>query len=147
LTWFLPHLERNPKIDPAAAQWQAQRAMMMQLATGGRPGMAIGVAGSGKSTALAPLVDAWKEEGRQVFGITLSWRQAGDLEAAGIEKCAAIAAFLKRVKSGRYTLDRNSVVVVDEIGLVGITFFLQTPAADPAIRVKDKSVSESFGNE
>jgi hypothetical protein len=25
--------------------------------------------------------------------------------------------------------------------------FYKTPAADPAIRVKDKSVSESFGNE
>jgi tetratricopeptide (TPR) repeat protein len=71
--------------DPAAAQWQAQRAMMTQLATGGRLGIAIGVAGAGKSTALAPLVDAWKEEGRNVFGITLAWRQAGDLGAAGIE--------------------------------------------------------------
>ncbi len=112
-------LERNPAIDPAAEQWQAQRAMMTQLATGGRLGVAIGVAGSGKSTALAPLVDVWKEDGREVFGITLAWRQAADLRSAGIAERASVAAFLKRVETGRYRLDCNSVVVVDEVGLLG----------------------------
>ena len=112
-------LERNPAIDPAAAQWQAQRAMMTRLATGGRLGVAIGVAGAGKSTALAPLVDAWKADGREVFGITLAWRQAADLRSAGIAERASVAAFLKRVETGRYMLDRNSVVVVDEVGLIG----------------------------
>ena len=112
-------LERHPAIDPAAAQWQAQHLMMTQLATGGRLGVAIGVAGAGKSTALAPLVDAWKEDGRHVFGITHAWRQTGDLHAAGIEERAAVAAFIKRVESGQYALDRNSVVVVDELGQLG----------------------------
>ena len=93
--------------------------MMTQLATGGRLGVAIGVAGAGKSTALAPLVDAWKEDGRHVFGITHAWRQTGDLHAAGIEERAAVAAFIKRVESGQYALDRNSVVVVDELGQLG----------------------------
>ena len=112
-------LERNPAIDPAAAQWQAQRAMMTKLATGGRLGVAIGVAGAGKSTALAPLVEAWKADGREVFGITLAWRQVDDLRSAGIVERASVAAFLKRVETGRYVLDRNSVVVVDEVGLLG----------------------------
>ena len=112
-------LERNPTIDPAAEQWQAQRAMMTTLATGGRLGVAIGVAGAGKSTALAPLVDAWKAEGREVFGITLAWRQAADLRSAGIAERASVAAFLKRVETGRYAPDRRSVVVVDEVGLIG----------------------------
>ena len=112
-------LARNPAIDPAAEQWQAQRAMMTRLATGGRLGVAIGVAGAGKSTALAPLVDAWQADGREVFGITLAWRQAADLRSAGIAERASVAAFLKRVETGRYTLDRNSVVVVDEVGLIG----------------------------
>jgi hypothetical protein len=112
-------LVRNPAIDPAAEQWRAQRAMMTQLASGGRLGVAIGVAGSGKSTALAPLVEAWKADGREVFGITLAWRQASDLKSAGIAERASVAAFLKRVETGRYRLDRNSVVVVDEVGLIG----------------------------
>jgi hypothetical protein len=112
-------LARNPMIDPAAEQWQAQRAMMTRLATGGRLGVAIGVAGAGKSTALAPLVEAWKADGREVFGITLAWRQAADLRSAGIAERASVAAFLKRVEIGRYMPDRNSVVVVDEVGLLG----------------------------
>jgi hypothetical protein len=112
-------LARHPTIDPAAEQWQAQRAMMTQLATGGRLAVAIGVAGAGKSTALAPLVDSWDADGREVFGITLAWRQAADLRSAGIADGASVAAFLKRVQAGRYRLDRNSVVVVDEVGLLG----------------------------
>ena len=112
-------LERNPTIDPAAEQWRAQRAMMTALASGGRLGVAIGVAGAGKSTALAPLVDAWKADGREVFGITLAWRQAADLKSAGIAERASVAAFIKRVEIGRYMPDRNSVVVVDEVGLLG----------------------------
>ncbi|MGC2522940.1 MAG: MobF family relaxase, partial [Stellaceae bacterium] len=112
-------LARKPTIEPTAEQWRAQRAMMTQLATGGRLGVAIGVAGAGKSTALAPLVEAWKADGRTVFGITLAWRQAVDLRSAGIADGTSVAAFLKRVEVGRYRLDRNSVVVVDEVGLIG----------------------------
>jgi hypothetical protein len=118
-------LERNPAIDPAAGQWQAQHLMMTRLAAGGRLGVAIGVAGSGKSTALAPLVDAWKADGREVFGITLAWRQAADLRSAGIAERASVAAFLKRVETERYVLDRNSVVVVDEVGLLGTRQMLE----------------------
>ena len=114
-------LARNPGIDPAGAHWQAQREMMLRLATGGRLGVGIGAAGSGKSTALEPLVDAWKADGRQVFGATVAWRQASDLGAAGIaaKDRAALAPFLKGIETGRYAPDRNSVVVIDEVGLVG----------------------------
>ena len=114
-------LARNPAIDPAGAHWQAQREMMLRLATGGRLGVGIGAAGSGKSTALEPLVDAWKADGRQVFGATVAWRQASDLGAAGIaaKDRAALAPFLKGIETGRYAPDRNSVVVIDEVGLVG----------------------------
>jgi hypothetical protein len=112
-------LRHHPTIDPSAGQWRAQRAMMDQLAMGGRLGVAIGVAGAGKSTALAPLVEAWQADGREVFGITLAWRQAADLKSAGIAERASVAAFLKRVETGRYRLDRSSVIVVDEVGLLG----------------------------
>ena len=112
-------LARNSTIDPGARQWQAQRVMMTKLGAGGRLGVAIGVAGAGKSTALGPLVEAWKADRREVFGITLAWRQAADLKSAGITERASVAAFLKRVETERYVLGRNSVVVVDEVGLIG----------------------------
>ena len=72
-----------------------------------------------------PLVNTWKEEGRSVFGITLAWRQAGDLGAAGIEERAAVAAFIKRVEGGQYALDRNSVIVVNEVGQLGTRQLLE----------------------
>ena len=93
----------------------------MMLGQGGRFAAAIGVAGAGKSALLAPLVDAWREDGRQVYGAALAWRQTEDMAGAGIAEGnrAAFAAFLKRAEAGTIRLDRNSVVVVDELGLVG----------------------------
>ena len=99
----------------------AQRAIIDKLGTGGRIGLAIGVAGSGKSTLLKPLVRAWQEEGRVVFGMALAWRQSDDLTDAGIkrENIRAVASFLKGIEARTIQLTRDSVVIVDEVGLLG----------------------------
>ena len=112
---------RFPELDFTSEHGKAQRAVMEQLGTGGRLSVAIGVAGSGKSTLLRPLVDAWQRDGRQVHGIALAWRQADDLTAAGISarNARAVESFLKSVEKGRVRLDPKSVVVVDELGLLG----------------------------
>jgi ATP-dependent exoDNAse (exonuclease V) alpha subunit len=103
----------------------AQRAIIDRLGTGGRIGLAIGVAGSGKSTLLKPLVHAWREEGRVVYGMALAWRQSDDLADAGIgkENIRAVASFLKGIEAKTVQLTRNSVVVVDEVGLLGTRQF------------------------
>jgi hypothetical protein len=113
-------LDRNPAIDRDGPQWQAQREMVEKIAMGGRFAVAIGSAGSGKSTSLEVMVDAWKADGRTVYGATLAHRQATDLKAAGIDadKRTAIDAFLARADRGKYKLDRNSVVVVDEVSML-----------------------------
>lgn len=109
-----------PELDFTTEHGRAQRAVMETLGTGGRIGLAIGVAGSGKSTLLKPLVHAWKEDGRTVHGIALAWRQSDDLADAGIEhRTRAIASFLSAAQRKKIDLDRNSVVVVDEGGLLG----------------------------
>lgn len=99
----------------------AQRAIIDRLGTGGRIGLAVGVAGSGKSTLLKPLVRAWRDDGRVVYGMALAWRQSDDLAEAGIgkEKIRAVASFLKGIEAKTIQLTRNSVVVVDEVGLLG----------------------------
>jgi hypothetical protein len=69
---------------------------------------------------LKPLVRAWSEDGRVVHGIALAWRQSDDLAEAGIEgRTRAVAAFLKAAERGQIELDPKSVVVVDELGLLG----------------------------
>lgn len=110
-----------PEINFKTAHGLAQRAIIDQLGTEGRLALAIGVAGSGKSTLLKPLVRAWQDDGRTVHGIALAWRQSDDLAEAGIEtrKTRAVESFLRAVQSGRVTLDQKSVLVVDEIGLLG----------------------------
>ena len=110
-----------PEIDFQTEHGKAQRAIIDKLGTGERIGLAIGVAGSGKSTLLKPLVRAWRDDGRIVHGIALAWRQSGDLADAGIDKLntRAVAAFLRGVESSRVQLNRKSVVVVDELGLLG----------------------------
>ncbi len=110
-----------PEIDFTSAHGRAQRRIIDQLGAGGRVGLAIGVAGSGKSTLLKPLVRAWQADGRIVHGIALAWRQSDDLAEAGIapENNRAVAAFLRDLERGKLVLGRKSVVVVDEVGLLG----------------------------
>jgi hypothetical protein len=103
------------------AHGRAQRAMIERLGTGGRLGVGIGVAGSGKSTLLVPLVAAWQAEGYRVYGAALAWRQSDDLAGTGIAEPdrAALSVFLDRAQRGEVQLDARSVVVVDELGLLG----------------------------
>ena len=59
--------------------------------------------------------------GRTVYGASLAWRQADDLTSAGIDKSnvKAFSVLLDGVRDGSIRLDRNSVVAVDEWGLIG----------------------------
>jgi hypothetical protein len=100
---------------------QAQLDALHRLGTGGKLGVVIGSAGAGKTTLLQPLVSAWQEAGRDVHGIALAWRQADDLTNTGIakENVKAFSVFLKAAQEGEMTLTEHSVVVVDEISLLG----------------------------
>jgi hypothetical protein len=110
-----------PGIDFTSDHGRAQRTTLEKLGMGGRVALAIGVAGSGKSTLLKPLVRAWEDDGRTVYGMALAWRQSDDLVDAGIAKAntRAVDPFLNAVAKEKIQLDRNSVVVVDEVGLLG----------------------------
>ncbi len=108
-------LARNPKIDRNHPQWEVQREFVDRIGTGGKFGVAIGASGAGKSKSLEVLNDAWKADGRDVYGAPVAHRQATDLRAAGIDECTALDAFLARVERGKYILSDKSVVVVDEV--------------------------------
>ncbi len=112
---------RDSGLDFSDDHGRAQRAMIERLGTGGGLGVAIAAAGAGKTTALQPLVAAWKEQGRQVFGASLAWRQADDMVEAGIDRqnVKAFSVLIDAAKGGDIKLDRNSVVTVDEWGLLG----------------------------
>jgi TrwC relaxase/AAA domain len=114
-------LARNPQVDPNGAQWQAQREMAHRIGDGGRFSLSIGVAGSGKTSSVAAtLVDAWHAEGRTVYGMTVPWKASDALREAGVDHAVAIEAFIRRAEAGQYTLDRNSVILADEVSMIGV---------------------------
>ena len=100
---------------------QAQRAMIERLGSGGAFGVGIAAAGAGKTTALQPLVAAWKEQGRAVFGTALAWRQTDDLTDADIAQSnlKAFSLLIDAAKAGEMNLGRDAVVVVDELSQLG----------------------------
>lgn len=122
----LPHdrLEvavKRSGLDVTSSHGQAQLNAIYRLGEGGKVGVMIGAAGAGKTTLVRPLVSAWKEQGRTLHGIALAWRQADDWIKAGIdpENAKAISVFLQAVEKKEISLNANSVVVVDEISLLG----------------------------
>ena len=108
-------------LDFSGAHGNAQRAAIERLGLGGRFGLVIAAAGAGKTTALKPLVAAWRDQGRTIYGASLAWRQADDLTSAGIDQrnVKALSVLLDGARDGSIRLDRNTVVAVDEWGLIG----------------------------
>ena len=100
----------------------AQRAAVEMLGTDGGLGVMIGSAGSGKTKGvLPPLVAAWQQRGLAVWGVAQAWRQAKELEGAGIKHAntRALQPFLDGVEAGQTPLAGHSVVVLDELGQIG----------------------------
>ena len=121
------YLANNTKIKADDPQWIAQREVIEQLGTGGRLGVAIGVAGAGKTTLTAPIVSAMRDDGREVYGISRGWKQATALRESGIDKqhVAATSVFISRVNKSKITLDDKSVVIIDELSQVSRGDMLQ----------------------
>ena len=114
-------LRAHPKIDPDGAHWKAQRAVSDQLGTGAKLGIAVGVAGAGKSTLIGVVAQAMQDADRPVHGVAVGWKQANALTEAGIDRrnIRALEAFFSAERRGKISLDEKSVVVVEEISQVG----------------------------
>lgn len=112
--------ERNG-INFDTTHGRRQKQAFEQVAKSGRLGLMIGAAGSGKSVGvLRPLVHAYHQQGRDVWGTAVAWRQTGDFAAAGVphNRRLPISEFVKHAKSGQIKLDRNSVLAIDEVATV-----------------------------
>jgi ATP-dependent exoDNAse (exonuclease V) alpha subunit len=77
-----------------------------------------GIAGSGKTYALAAAREAWQASGRPVVGVAVARRAAAGLrDGAGIES-TTVAALLQDARRGVPSLPDGAVLVVDEAGMV-----------------------------
>ncbi len=81
--------------------------------------LVVGYAGTGKSYLLAAVREAYEAEGYRVVGTALSGRASdGLMQSAGINS-RTIARHLIDWENERYKLDKKTVLVIDEIGMVG----------------------------
>ena len=96
-----------------------QRAAVLATATSGRGvELIVGVAGSGKTTALAALREAFETEGYRVIGTSTSGQAARTLgRAAGIEHSRTLASLTWRLEHSHLSLNDRSVVVLDEAAM------------------------------
>lgn len=122
------HAAAELGIDFTGPVGERQREIAEQMGQGGAVGAFIGVAGVGKtSRILPPLVKALTAAERDVWGVAVGWKQARALGEAGITgfRQRALQPFLEGLDNGQTKLTAASVVVVDELSLVGTRQLLE----------------------
>ena len=95
-----------------------QRAAVAHATAPGRIVLIAGEAGTGKSTTLAAIRDAYDAEGYRVMG--LSWTNAvvQDMKAGGFDNASTVAAELMRLDNGRSEWNPRTVIMVDEAAML-----------------------------
>jgi conjugative relaxase-like TrwC/TraI family protein len=99
-----------------------QRAMVERLTRGGEQlVLVVGEAGTGKTYATTAAASAWSDAGFDVTATAPTWRAATVLRGEGIP-ARTVASLLARLdaaeEAGRPSLDSDSVLLVDEAGMV-----------------------------
>jgi len=97
-----------------------QQVMIRHLCQSGNGvDIVIGLAGSGKTTALATATHAWGQAAYRVTGTALAARTALRLEEATGVPSLTMARLLGRLDRAELVLTDRDVVVLDEAGMVG----------------------------
>ncbi len=104
-----------------------QRAAVVGTASSGRGlDLVVGIAGSGKTTALSAVRLAFESDGYRVIGTSTSGQAARTLgRAAGIEPSRTLASLTWRLEHGQLALDDRTVVVLDEAAMTDDRMLLQ----------------------
>ena len=108
-------LARRPELS------DEQREMVRRLTSDGDAvAVVVGKAGSGKTFALDGAREAWEDSGYQLFGAALARRAAHELQDGSGIQSTSIAALLQDLRNApEPLLNRSSILVVDEAGMVG----------------------------
>ena len=111
--------ERSAEAAAASRTLRPDQAKAFEHATGaGHLKLIEGRAGTGKSYTLAAIRDAHERDGKRVVGLAPTNAVAQDLAADGFAESGTVHSALFRLKNGRTSWDRNTVVVVDEAAML-----------------------------
>ncbi len=104
---------------------EQRKAIHYAAADSGRIALIEGAAGSGKSHVLGPLADLWRAEGRNVRALAVAWSVAVELATDMNAPPSAVHPFLRDVAKGNVELGPDTVLVVDEAGMLSTRQTLQ----------------------
>jgi conjugative relaxase-like TrwC/TraI family protein len=98
---------------------EGQRAAAEAICTSGRGAeLVVGVAGSGKTTMLRVVADAFERAGYDVVGAATSGQAARNLgQEAAIREARTLASLVWRLDRHQLELNEKSLVVLDEVGM------------------------------
>ncbi|MBY0273507.1 MAG: AAA family ATPase [Alphaproteobacteria bacterium] len=112
-----------------------QEQAIRHLVDDGQLKCIVGYAGAGKTTALEACRDIWEDAGYRVYGLAPTGRAAQNLEGSGI-KSQTLHKFLKSLEEGRCQYNENSVLILDEAGMVDVERFDKFLGAVQTLGVK-----------
>ena len=85
---------------------------------GGRVAVIEGAAGSGKTTTLRPITDLHQEHGYEIVPTAVAWRTAVALGDDCDARAYCVDKLLKLAAKGQVEIGRNTLIVVDEAGML-----------------------------
>lgn len=97
---------------------QEQRVAIEHVVDEARIAAVVGRAGAGKTTMMKAAREAWELAGYRVVGAALAGKAAEGLEKEAGIVSRTLASWELRWKQGRDMLDKSTVFVVDEAGMV-----------------------------
>jgi Ti-type conjugative transfer relaxase TraA len=98
----------------------AEQADACKHMTASRYAAVQGVAGAGKSRMIGAARELWESEGKRVIATAIAAKAARGLaDGAGIKESLTMDGLLLKLENQAEQLDKNTVVVVDEAGMVG----------------------------
>lgn len=117
--WRGPELAKLKDKADAAGLSSDQFVALNTLAEGRALSLLEGMAGTAKTYSLKPLVAQLKDDGHRVIAAAASWRTAEMLSQELQVEARAIDSWLAIACSGGRFLDPTTVLIVDEVGLLG----------------------------
>jgi len=102
-----------------AALFEEQRRAFNHALDAGQTVVIQGAAGTGKSTLLRVVREAYEAENYRVIGTALSQRATRGLEEASGIRSHNVARLLHNLQAGNERIDTKTILVIDEAGMLG----------------------------